>query len=105
MHYYFNGSVFVAQWPGVLRTLLVFFRNWFWQKLIFGMTTMAFGLGKPSPGHRGQHIVDECVTCQKNPEEALAKSSNINQSAPMLVQYFLPDSSGQQSDISRKIGS
>ena len=27
-----------------------FFRKWFWQELIFGMTTMAFGLGKPSPG-------------------------------------------------------
>ena len=25
-----------------------FFRKWFWQELIFGMTTMTFGLGKPS---------------------------------------------------------
>ena len=34
--------------------LLVFFRKWFWQVLIFGMTTMAFGLGKPIPGQKPQ---------------------------------------------------
>ena len=37
----------------VLRTLTrFFFRKWFWQRLIFGMTTMAFGLVKPSPGQK-----------------------------------------------------
>ena len=29
-----------------------FFRKWFWQELIFGMTNMTFGLGKPSSGQK-----------------------------------------------------
>ena len=37
---------------GYIALLLVFFRKWFWQELIFGMTTMSFGLGKPSPGQK-----------------------------------------------------
>ena len=32
-----------------------FFRKKFWQELIFGMTTMAFGLGKPNPGQKLVH--------------------------------------------------
>ena len=36
----------------VARGTLHFFRKWFWQELIFGMTTMAFDLGKPSPGQK-----------------------------------------------------
>ena len=49
-------SFFRSKWPEVLRTFtrlfFFFFRKWFWQELIFGMTTMDFGLGKPSPGQK-----------------------------------------------------
>ena len=38
---------------GVLRTFTRFFpRKRFGKGWFFGMTTMAFGLGKPSPGHK-----------------------------------------------------
>ena len=40
--------------PVPIRTFTHFFRKWFWQELIFGMTTMAFGLGKPNPGQCGK---------------------------------------------------
>ena len=52
MHCNFKDLFFVAKWPGVLRTFTRFFRKWFWQELIFGMTTMVLGLGKPSPGQK-----------------------------------------------------
>ena len=49
MHCYFNGSFCSLVVRGTSH-FYSFFRKWFWQELIFGMTTMAFGLGKPSPG-------------------------------------------------------
>ena len=50
IHCYFNGSFFCSVVAGVLRTFTRFFRNCFGKGWFFGMTTMAFGLGKTSPG-------------------------------------------------------
>ena len=44
------SHVIITSESGVLRIFTRFFRKWLWQELIFGMTTMTFGLGKPSPG-------------------------------------------------------
>ena len=48
MHCYFNGSFLERSGKRYFTLLLVFPRKWFWQELIFGMTTMAFALGKPN---------------------------------------------------------
>ena len=55
MNCYFNGSFFVASGQVYFALSLVFFRKWFSQELIFDMTTMDFGLGKPSPGQKREY--------------------------------------------------
>ena len=67
MHYYFT-DFFCSVVARVLRTF-TFFRKRFRRDLIFGMTTMAFGLGKISPGQKriehtwqcNMHVDDEAV--------------------------------------------
>ena len=47
----FTG-LFCSVVAGVLRTLTRLSRKCFGKGLFFGMKTMAFGLGKPSPGQK-----------------------------------------------------
>ena len=50
IHCYFNKSFFVAKWQACFPLLLIFFRKCFGKGCFFRMTTMTFGLSKPSPG-------------------------------------------------------
>ena len=59
--------LFCSVVAGVLRTFTRFFRKCFGKGWLFGMTTMAFGLGKPSPGQKWklteimQTVLASCV--------------------------------------------
>ena len=52
MHCYFNGSFYSVVARGTSYFYSFFSRKWFWQELIFGMSTMAYDLGKPSPSQK-----------------------------------------------------
>ena len=45
-------GLFCSVVAGVLRNFTRFFRKHSGKDLFFGMTTMAFGIGKPSPGQK-----------------------------------------------------